>query len=272
MLSTVLIINFSQAGTFLMITSNSLFLLVLAVAFAAEFMDSSLGMGYGTTLSPILLMLGYPPEEVIPALLFSEMCCGLVASCFHHSDGNINILKDKKLRKTAAPLFILSILGTCVAAYVTLRVSSYWLVFIIGLIITIIGLYIIINGKKKVVLSIKSLYVIGFIASFNKAFSGGGYGPLISGGQIISGISPVKAVATTSLAESLTCLVGLAIYTINFKLNSQLLVPLMIGSLSSVPLATVFIKYIPEKNFKMLIGYVTALFGIMLLSKTIFFS
>ena len=38
----------------------------------AEYIDSTLGMGYGTSLTPILLLLGYSPAQVVPAVLFSE--------------------------------------------------------------------------------------------------------------------------------------------------------------------------------------------------------
>ena len=33
-------------------------LIIAAVSFAAEYVDSSLGMGYGTTLTPVLLLIG----------------------------------------------------------------------------------------------------------------------------------------------------------------------------------------------------------------------
>ncbi len=36
-----------------------LLLSVIIVAFVLEFFDASLGMGYGTTLTPLLLLLGF---------------------------------------------------------------------------------------------------------------------------------------------------------------------------------------------------------------------
>ena len=61
------------------------------LAFAAEYIDSSLGMGYGTTLTPILLLLGVEPLQVVPAILLSQLIAGLAASVIHHAVGNVNL-------------------------------------------------------------------------------------------------------------------------------------------------------------------------------------
>lgn len=66
------------------------FCLVVAMAFVAEYVDSSLGMGYGTTLTPVLLLLGYSPLQVVPAVLVSEFATGLTAGGLHHRVGNVH--------------------------------------------------------------------------------------------------------------------------------------------------------------------------------------
>ena len=49
------------------------FFAILVIALLCEYMDSTLGMGYGTTLTPLLLVLplGLDPLAVIPAILIS---------------------------------------------------------------------------------------------------------------------------------------------------------------------------------------------------------
>jgi len=44
-------------------------ILLMPLAFVCEFIDSSLGMGYGTSLTPILLLMGFHPLQVVPAVL-----------------------------------------------------------------------------------------------------------------------------------------------------------------------------------------------------------
>ena len=61
-----------------------LFLLLFGMAFICEFIDSSLGMGYGTILSPVLIIMGFDPLVAIPALLLSQAVGGFTAAIFHH--------------------------------------------------------------------------------------------------------------------------------------------------------------------------------------------
>ena len=43
--------------------------LLLLGCFVCELVDSSLGMGYGTTVTPLLLAAGYSPLDIVPAVL-----------------------------------------------------------------------------------------------------------------------------------------------------------------------------------------------------------
>ena len=63
---------------------------MVVMAFICEYMDSTLGMGYGTTLTPVLLIMGYEPLQVVPAVLVSELFSGLLAGALHHKEGNVD--------------------------------------------------------------------------------------------------------------------------------------------------------------------------------------
>ena len=69
-------------------------ILVFLVALGCEYLDSSLGMGYGTTLTPILLLAGFAPLDIVPAILLSEALTGAAAGLLHQRDGNVNFLRD----------------------------------------------------------------------------------------------------------------------------------------------------------------------------------
>ena len=60
------------------------FIIYIIVGIAVGFVDSSLGMGYGTTLTPLLLLMGYEPVEIVPAVLLSECITGVLAGACHH--------------------------------------------------------------------------------------------------------------------------------------------------------------------------------------------
>jgi len=112
------------------------------------------------------------------------------------------------------------------------------------------------------------LIALGAVAAFNKGLSGGGYGPLVTSGQVVSGLSPKKAVAITSLAESLTCLVGLVAYLILGKaMDWNLAVPLTAGALLSVPIATLTVRRLPERAMRASVGVATVLLGLLFLAR-----
>ena len=47
----------------------TLLIIGLFLALLAQYLDKSLGMGSGTTLTPMLLLLGLSPGDVVPAVL-----------------------------------------------------------------------------------------------------------------------------------------------------------------------------------------------------------
>ena len=58
-------------------------LMLAGLCFACELIDSGLGMGYGTILTPSLLLLGFSPHDIVPTVLFSELLSGFSAAFFH---------------------------------------------------------------------------------------------------------------------------------------------------------------------------------------------
>ena len=79
----------------------ALFAAVAVIALLCEYMDASIGMGYGTTLSPILLIMGFLPLEVVPSVLLGQLVGGLAGAFFHHRLGNISLdfRRDEAIKK-----------------------------------------------------------------------------------------------------------------------------------------------------------------------------
>ena len=102
--------------------------------------------------------------------------------------------------------------------------------------------------------------------SARKGISGGGYGPLLTGGQVLAGVPGKNAVGITSLAEGIVCLVGLLAYlALSQTLVWGLAVPLVIGALASVPAATWTVRVLPETMLHRSIGYSTTFLGALTL-------
>jgi uncharacterized protein len=245
-----------------------LMLVLFLSALACEYVDSSMGMGYGTTLTPLLLLAGFAPLQIVPAVLISELMTGLAAALLHQRDGNVDFLRDAKARRTAWLLALLSGVGALLAVWVAVSISRFWLGLLISGIVLAMGVIVLATRNRQIPFHAGGIVAVGAVAAFNKGLSGGGYGPLVTAGQVVSGLPAKSAVAVTSLAESLTCLIGVLGYLAAGKsIAWGLAVPLTLGALLSVPMATLTVRRLPESTMRSLVGIVTLALGCVALFK-----
>jgi len=247
-------------------------ILIIVLAFICEYIDSSLGMGYGTTLTPLLLIMGYHPLQIVPAVLLSELITGLSAGFMHHKAKNVNLKVGTKDFKIAMVMAACSVFGSLVAVFVALNVPVLYVKLYIGILVLSMGIIILATLSRTFEFSWKKITSIGLLAAFNKGISGGGYGPLVTGGQILSGVNSKNAIGITSLAEGLTCLVGVATYLVftNHTIEWNLAPSLVIGAIISVPLAALTVKKFGAGRLKLIVGIATLILGLLTLGKIIF--
>lgn len=249
-----------------------IFIVLILLAFICELVDSSLGMGYGTTLTPVLMIIGFSPLAIIPCVLLSELISGITAGLAHHKAGNVNFKRGSIHLKIALVLAACSIIGATIAVFLALNIPTLWLKTYIGVIVLGMGIVILLTLNKDFKFSWKKITGLGLIAAFNKGMSGGGYGPVVTGGQILSGVNGNNAVGITSLAEGLTCVVGVVVFIISPEIINWSLAPsLIIGALLSVPFSAFIVKKLPTKALKISIGLLTLILGLVTLIKVFYF-
>lgn len=273
----------------------SLGIILSITAFLCEYVDSALGMGYGTALTPALLLFGFTPMQIVPAVLLSELLSGFLAGFLHHKNGNVNFkpkttnlsaisseLKSIGYResfkkivpthlKVALLLGICSIVGTVAAVLIAVNIPKFWLKLYIGFLVLLMGVIILVCLNRQFKFSWLKIVFLGAIASFNKGMSGGGYGPVVTGGQILSGVEGKNAVGITSLAEGLTCLAGVITYMIFSKnpVDWKLAPWIIPGAIISVPLAALTVKRIKTEMLKLIIALLTIVLGLVTIVKTL---
>lgn len=268
---------------------------IVVLAFLGEYIDSTLGMGYGTTLTPILLLMGYEPLQIVPAVLVSELFTGLLAGFTHHAVGNvvflpktmrlsliIRRLREKGLSygiRTGMPFHLkitlliasCSVVGTVASVCLALSLPKFFLKMYIGVLVLAIGIFILATLNRTYKFSWAKVVGLGLLASFNKGISGGGYGPVVTGGQLLAGIDGKNAIGITSLAEGLTCIVGVSVYWLNPQPIDWGLAPwLCLGALLSVPFSAWTVKSIKTDKLRLLIGIMTLLLGLLAIGKLFF--
>ena len=267
----------------------ALFAAIAVIALACEYMDASLGMGYGTALSPLLLIMGFLPLQVVPSVLLGQLVGGLAGGFFHHRLGNINLdfRRDEAIKKRlyglgyvprsldSKVIFILAacgVIGAVAAVFFALSIPTVVLKTYIGVMVLGTGIVILRRRNRKSSLSWKGLVTIGLISSFNKGASGGGYGPLVTGGQIISGRETRNSVGSTTLAEALVCIVAFVSYLVlKGDIYWTLAAATSIGSVVAAPFAAMTVKKVDTDRLKLAIGIVTSLLGAVTLAKIFVF-
>jgi hypothetical protein len=243
-------------------------------AFICEYFDSSLGMGYGTTLTPLLIIIGFSVPTIIPAVMFSQMVAGFAAGAAHHTLGNVCFSRRSRDCHVMLVLAACSLVGGAVAVAFTSHIPEFYLRLWVGCLILGIGVFLLaIRHHPAAPFSWRRMVGLGLLASFNKGSSGGGYGPLVMGGQILAGVNEKCAVGITALGEALTCLIYLGISTAVHGFPMwRLALPLCAGALLSVPLAAYTVKLMPAQTLRGSIAYVTLFLGTLALVKVLVLS
>ncbi len=243
------------------------FLLILVIVtvsgFIMEVVDAAIGMGYGTILAPALLMVGFDPLQIVPAVLISQLIGGSLVSFFHHKFKNVNFAVGGEHLRAALVLGVLSAAGAVASVLVAINLSKFYLSLYIGLLATILGLVVLVTRNRKYGFSWPKMIVLGLLAAFNKGLSGGGYGPIVTAGQIMSGVGEKSAVSITSLSEVLVSLTAVVAYILTRGSVDLVLTFCLVISVSfSAPVAAFLIKRSESRKLKVLIGVATLLLGL----------
>ncbi|MGI5816927.1 MAG: TSUP family transporter [Armatimonadota bacterium] len=238
------------------------YILPVGLSFFAEYVDTSLGMGYGTTLTGLLILLGFPVTQVVVAVLVSEFASGGIAAVSHHLVGNADLRTDRRHFRLAMLLGGLGLAGGFASATMAVRLPEGILDTAVGGLILSMGIVIFVARRLRLRFSWGRAAALGLIAGANKGFMGGGYGPLIVAGQIATGDSMRSAIAVTALSEALACVGGIAGYLVmRAAMPWLLIVALLIGATLASVLAAATVRALPKQGLKSVVGAVLSAAG-----------
>lgn len=259
-----------------------LILFIILLAFLFESMDSMAGMGFGTALSPLLFLFGYAPLQVVPAILISESITGIIDTFFDHEFKNVHY-SFRPLNDATRISLIMAFFG-CLAIFTSVLLGYYAIKFPAIIIKTYVAILIIFMGisgfirvklRKIEFSNTHPKMLIGFsaLAGFNKGIGGGGYGPIITMGQIFSGVYEKSATAIVSFAESIVSIVGiLTFFLISFAgvdVDLVLLPSLITGGFFAALSAPYLVRVLPNKIWRYFIPIYAFGIGIFLLVKIV---
>jgi len=232
---------------------------VVALTIVFEFLDSVAGMGYGTAFTPLLLLMGYEPLQIIPVIMIQQACAGLIGAYMHEEYGNVvwrfcPPSETVKLLMIIAGGGILAVTFSITTIYGMLKVGQIWINLYVAVLLLVMGFVAFFNSKKVNTYRPKRMYFFGALAGFNKGIGGGGYGPVVTIGGLLSGVPAKTMMAITAFSEGLVCVVSIIVWL--FWLNHGvvidfiLLPSMMLGSILSVVAAPYATRVFPNSIWR----------------------
>jgi len=248
------------------------FLFWVMIGFLAQFIDGSLGMGYGVSASTLLIYFGIPPVITSASVHTSELFTTFVSGLAHFKFGNIR--KDILI-----PMVSFGIIGGIIGASGLVRLPQKPIKIVVALILLIMGclmVYRFIFEYKRnnnfiiKKYSVNKLGILGFFAALIDAIGGGGWGPICTPFLVVNGAEPHKAVGSVDLAEffitvaiSLTFMLFIGIESFRW----DIVFALALGGVIAAPLAAFSCRKIPRNLLAILVGITVILLSLRLLLK-----
>ncbi|MDC7240860.1 MAG: sulfite exporter TauE/SafE family protein, partial [Spirochaetales bacterium] len=257
-----------------------IFIWVILLAVLFEFLDSSAGMGYGTALTPLLLILGFDPLQIVPAVMIQQCIAGFSAAYMHSEFDNVE-WKVKPMSETLRLALFLTVTGclatviSTTAFYSIFKISVDTIKIYVAVLLIMMGVISLLNNSRRKSYNPKMMLFFGTLAGFNKGVGGGGYGPVVTVGGLLSGV-PVKTMtAITSLAEGMVCLCSVGLWFIlmalgRVQLDFILLPSMIIGSLVAVIAAPYAVKIFPMKVWRWFVPAYCCILAVYLLYRVLF--
>ncbi|MFH1954758.1 MAG: sulfite exporter TauE/SafE family protein, partial [Pseudomonadota bacterium] len=220
-----------------------------------EWTDSAGGMGYGTILTPLLFFLGFDPKQVVPLVMITEMVTGVVAGLVHGQFENVE-WKLRPMNETTKLMIVVAATGMVAtmisvsAVYAIFMIHKFWIKVYVAILLAMMGVTSIFGATGHFKYRPRLMWIFAFVGGFNKGVGGGGYGPVITIGGLLSGVPVKSMVAITSLAEGLTCFAAVvmwfAMLSTGIVIDYMLLPSFVIGTVVAAVFAPWTTRVIPE--------------------------
>ncbi len=242
----------------------SIIVTILALAFICEFVDSALGMGYGTLLTPGLLILGFDAMEIIPSVLLSQAISGASAAAFHRNQENLVFDDGGRMLAGSIHLIVLAAVTITLTVSVSFLIPSPARELYIAFLVIALGVLLLAARRREG--TVRSLAAFGVFAVVNKALTGAGMGPVFTTGQILCGRAPRNAIAFTTLLEVPICLLAFGAYWFFDGYSAMSLAMLLaLGGLMASPFGPSVTRKLTRDTGRVVVGVLSVFIGVVTL-------
>lgn len=228
-------------------------LIILAlVGLLAQFVDGSLGMGYGVTSASLLIAAGVAPAMASATVHLAQVGTTLASGIAHQRFGNVDW---RIVSLLAVPGGVGAFAGAFFLVSLPADAARPW----VGLILFSLGAYVlwrflVLNGARPQFngkLSATFLAPLGLVAGTLDSVGGGGWGPVGTTSLLSTGkLEPRKVIGSVSAAEFVVAtsasagfLIALGMSGINFAW----VLALLGGGIIAAPLAAWVVRHITPR-------------------------
>ncbi|MHC1729644.1 MAG: sulfite exporter TauE/SafE family protein [Syntrophobacteraceae bacterium] len=237
---------------------------VVFIAMFFEFMDATAGMGFGTAITPLLLVMGFDPKQIVPVVMIQQGVAGLIGTFLHKEYGNVE-WSFKPMSETIKLWFYIAIPGILAvtvsvsAVYAVFKFAKVWITLYVCALLLGMGVISLYQGISQRERKYRPKMMIAFatLAGFNKGIGGGGYGPVVTIGGLLSGVPAKSMMAVTAISEgtvsTFSILVWLAMLSGGVVIDYLLLPSMMIATILSAVFAPWATRVFPEKIWQFVV-------------------
>lgn len=240
------------------------FVVLIFLSFFPAVIDSSFGMGYGFIVTPLLLILGYNPLQIIPTILVSSLVGNLLSAIFHHKLKNVDFSLQSCDFRIALVIGGCGSIGSLFGALLAVKIPTFYLSLYIGVMVIVIGVFILYSMREKIHFTFSWLRMatLGLIGAFNKGISGSGFGPIVTTGGLLVGLNEKATVSIQSLSELFASSIGIATFILSgVQLDTYFTVAVATGVALASPIAAVIVKRSAGAKLRVMIALIAILLG-----------
>lgn len=234
-------------------------LIFVAIAgLIAQFVDGSLGMGYGLTSSTLLIFAGLSPAAASASVHLAEVGTTALSGVAHHRFGNVDW---HAVRRIAIPGGIGAFLGATLLSSLSTESAKP----LASTLLFTLGVYVLLRfllGKQRVSRKgrpgIRFLAPLGLIGGFVDATGGGGWGPVTTPTLLADGrLAPNRVVGTVSASEFIVAISASAGFFTALGgevLRMEFVAALLAGGFIAAPIAAYMVRHLNPRLLGVIVG------------------
>lgn len=230
----------------------------VVAGFAAQLVDSAIGMAFGVVANALLVLIGLPPALASSATHKVESVTSGVSGMAHALQRNV----DWRL---FARLVVPGIAGGLLGVWVLTHLNPGVLRPMVLVYLAALGTYLMWRGSRRAQAyrRMRGMGPLGFVAGFLDSF-GGAWGPVTTGTLIAQGMTPRMAVGTVNAAEFFVSVTVLSAFIGTLGLESFTVAAsgLLLGGVVASPFGALITRRASPKAMTQWIGGVLIALGI----------